>query len=211
MDRLKQNMTSQLAVLAGTTEADSIDCLKDVAKGYIRGYKAKLDPSRARGTTDTNGIAALSLSVASGMTGNYAIQFTSGAATATTKSFTVINSVQDVSFTTFDGLPSSGCNGWRLYDDTSATNCGTSDQYPLVVELPPISLRAIDLDGATIPRVPDLAIKLFVTELVPQEQLTFDEIIAEAKGTADSDDSASDKAEKAIALIIQVSPDVVYG
>ena len=73
-----------------------------------------------------------------------------------------------------------------------------------MVELPPISLRALDLSDSYVPRVSDLAIQLFVSDKVAQKQLTFDEIIAEAKNTGSSDDStASDKAQKAIDLIIQ--------
>jgi hypothetical protein len=183
---LQTQMLKRVSTLGGSLETTAGDCLSSDtnAASIINGVSGTLDPSTSRELTDENGVATFTLMTREGMSGNYGVSFKVGKLSAKSKAFTLINEVGSSTFTRFDGVPSSSCNGWRVRD-SDAANCGYKKDFPLIVPLPEIRLSATNVEGSqyceNVGACPVSTVRLSVSDKYPQRQLSFDELVEKAR------------------------------
>ena len=103
---------------------------------------------------------------------------------ALTKGFTLINDIERAEISSFAGVPSSDCNGWRLWDDADAENCGYKGDFPITLSIPDVKVRAVDLNGDYVEHGVVSGVALAVQEKENFENtLTYDEMVAQTTGS----------------------------
>lgn len=208
--KLQDSMQKRVDAL-GSTIGDNTgsNCLSrdTAASQMVNGTKPRLDPHSSRAMTDAHGIASFTLQIAEGLSGTYAVEFSASKTTGTrSKPFVIVNAVQHVEITSWDGYPSSNCNGWRTGRFQEAVpNCGDSDSFPLDIPLPEIRVRVTDVMDQPVQGLPASAVKLGVVDNNANRQMTFDELIESIKHLRGdkNDQSPTEAIAQTVSLIIE--------
>lgn len=145
--------------------------------------------SSAAAVSDAWGVARLTTMDVVAPVGHYALQLRAGGVIATSGIFRVTHSQVAVVELSFAGVPSGGCNLWKPWRvQVSMPNCGrhataktllgmpddddapeSSDHFPLMFDLPPVTVRAKDTAGRPV-GASQVAVQLAVLEPPPQEE-----------------------------------------